>query len=70
MGQKSVPYSSTLPQVESWRKWILALSIRLSILGVGALSYFNFFITRFEELYFVQIGLSLTIGNDLKSKIF
>jgi hypothetical protein len=70
MGPKKVPYSSTLPQVESWRKWNIILSIILSILGVGALSYFEFFITRFEESYYVQITLSLTIQNALKSRIF
>jgi len=70
MGSKSVPYSNTLSQLESWRKWILTLSIKLSILGVGALSYLNFFLIMFEESYFVQNKLSLTIGNALKSRIF
>jgi hypothetical protein len=39
-------------------------------LGVGALSHLEFFITRLEESYFVQIRLSLTIGNALKVKYF
>jgi len=40
------------------------------ILGVGAPNYLEFFITRFEESYFVQIRLSLVIGKALRSKIF
>jgi len=61
---KHTPTSGDLKKVKS--KTIIILSI----LGVGALSYFEFFITRFEESYFVQITLSLTIQNALKSRIF